>query len=212
VTTASTDSGGVILSPGDAATPEDLAAAQARQELLKTGLQNVRKAAESWRTGLVALLALIGTVSVVKGRESFTDLASPGPLLVGACLALALTAAAIGSYRTMRAAFGEPRQRETAGILYWDQQDATDAVSQLNAGKWDFFLALPALALAMALTWYAPESPPSPLALVRVDDGGTVVCGKLVRGTALGITVESDGSSKLVRFSNLRSLALTEEC
>jgi hypothetical protein len=207
-----TSGGGVVLTPGSASTPADLAAAQAQQALVDSSLEKVRKAADSWRTGLLAVLALIGTLSVVKGRENFVDLAAPAPLLIGMCLGLALLAAAIGSYRAMRAAYGEPRQRRSSGVLLWDHQDATDAVRHLNAAKWDFFIALPAVALAVALAWYAPKAAGNPLALVRADDAGSPVCGELVSAGPLGITIKEDGSPKLIAFNDLRSLALTEDC
>ncbi len=37
-------------------------------------LDDVRKAAESWRNGLAGLLALITTVSVVKGRSTLAEI------------------------------------------------------------------------------------------------------------------------------------------
>lgn len=203
---------GVVLRPGGTATPDDLASALAIQDDLQHGLERVRKAADSWRTGLLAVLALIGTVTVVKGRESFASLAPVAQVLVGAALLLALLAGAVGSYRAMRAAFGEPGIRKTQGVLLWDQKDAADAVHQLRAAKWDFFLALPYLALAIALTWYGPEAAADPLALVRADRAGTHVCGLLVRGDQTGITINEDGSEKLIPFSELRSLTLAKQC
>src|SRR4051812_24574758 len=88
-------------------TPGSRSDAEARQEQLRTGLDSARRWAGAWRTGLAGLLALITTVSVVKGRDTITDLDRPYRYIVGMLLLSALVAAVAGALWAMRAAYGD---------------------------------------------------------------------------------------------------------
>src|ERR1700752_34869 len=92
-----------VLSPGQR--PPSRREAEEIQELLRTELDRVRKSSESWRTGLAALLTLITTVSIVKGRDTIVKLSSGSQKAIGILLLPALIAGSWGAFRAMRAAF-----------------------------------------------------------------------------------------------------------
>lgn len=197
------------LEPAPAPSPGALRSAERVQALIGTQLADVRKAADSWRTGLLGLLALIATVSVVKGRESFQDLAFPGPEVIGLALAAALALAAYGSLQAMKAAYGDPKARKTDGILTWDYQDSEAAVGSLRNARWAIVLSLLALAVSVALTWYWPTEAAT---RVRADFGSTKVCGTLVRADSQTVVIKEDGSEKSNPTTGLLSLATVDKC
>lgn len=197
------------LRQGPVPTPQALDQAQRIQALIASQLADVRKAADSWRTGLLAMLALLGTIVVVKGRESFENLTSPAPYVIGALLGLALLAAIYGSLQAMRAAYGDPKPRVTSGVLTWDYQDSAKAVDALRAARRAFVGSLLLAAAAIALTWYWPSEMKSK---VRADFAGTPVCGTLVSADATTIVIKEDGSEKSNPASGLRSLVVVAAC
>jgi hypothetical protein len=201
--------GGAILRLGPVPSPDARAAAERAEEAVSSQLANVRKAAESWRTGLLALLGLITTVAVVKGRDSFADLDPLGQVLIGAALALALALAAIGSLKAMTAAYGDPRPRQTQGILTWDYQDSKDAVNDLKWARRLLVAALVFVAIAVGLTWYWPGTKTTN---IRADFGAQSVCGTLVRANGQQIVIKEDGSEKPFQTAALSSLAIVDKC
>ncbi len=203
-----TDQG--VLTPGPIPSPSSLSAAQRAQELVASQLTGVRKAADSWRTGLLAVLGLVTTILVVKGRDSFKDLDSIAQYLIGGALGIALLLAAIGSWQAMRAAYGDPRPRTTDGVLTWDYQDSAAAVVSLGWARRLLFGALLFIAVAVGLTWYWPAAASQPK--VRADFGGDVACGTLVRADAHDIVITEDGSDKSYPITSLTSLKIGVTC
>lgn len=197
------------LVPGPVPSPAARDAAERAQELVASQLADVRKAAENWRTGLLAVLGLTTTVLVVKGRDSFEDLDLLAQVLIGIALLAALIFAAVGSWQSMRAAYGDPKARVTDGILTWDYQDSADAVVSLKWARRLFFAALFCITIAVGLTWYWPASSSTK---VRADFGADKVCGTLVRADAQAIVIKEDGSEKSNPTTQLTSLAVVAGC
>ena len=125
--------------------------------LYQTELERVSKSAESWRTGLAGLLALIATVSVVSGRTSIEDLAPRVAWGVGVLIAAALFAAALGALLAMLAAYGLPQMKEAVDLLDWRRRAAKKAALNLQIAIFLSFATLVLLSFAVGLTWYGPE-------------------------------------------------------
>jgi hypothetical protein len=202
----------VVLKPASPATAAGAAAEKLAQEISGSELANVRKAADNWRTGLIAMLGLVTTVLVVKGRESFADLSLPGQLIIGTSLIIAIVLAAVGSWQAMRAAYGDPKPRQTAdNILTWDRQDALATVESLKLARRLFFGALAAILVAVIATWFWPTEE---AAKVRADFGSVKVCGKLVgvSGDGLQLIIKEDGTDKSNPIAAMKSLAIVKAC
>ena len=197
------------LVPGPSPSPRARDASERAQELVASQLADVRNAAESWRTGLLAVLGLTTTILVVKGRDSFKDLDLVPQALIGLALLLALIFAAVGSWQSMRAAYGDPKPRTTAGILTWDYQDSAAAVSSLKWARRLLFGSLFWIVVAVALTWYWPVSANTK---IRADFGADTVCGTLQRADGQTIVIKEDGSEKSNPTSQLTSLAVVTAC
>jgi hypothetical protein len=102
------------IAPGPAATRLGVEQEHLLHERRATELDAVRKAAENWRTGLGALLALLVAVYFLKGKESIDDISSEGARRWLAALLLgAGGCAVVGAYRAVRAAYGLPSDEYT---------------------------------------------------------------------------------------------------
>jgi hypothetical protein len=71
-------------------TPLSIAEDQAFSTLVSTQLDSVRKTAENWRNGLVAMAGLIAAFSIIKGPSDVADLTHGVAYGVGILLILAL--------------------------------------------------------------------------------------------------------------------------
>jgi hypothetical protein len=197
-----------------------------------TQLADVRKAAESWRTGLAGFLAILVAVFFVKGKDSFDDIVGDGwKISLAALLLTAGVLALYGAYRALRAAYGTPRdeylgevsrlfrhlQPTTPRDIYtygtvsaWHYASARTAVGDLRQAKVATVGAMIAFGAAAAITWFAPGPSPSALAKViyRARAGRVTTCGKLVesRNGRLGI----EPASGLVRTPPLRTVESIE--
>lgn len=198
----------VRLSPG--VVPADIDRAEELQELRRTELERVRKTAENWRTGLAGLLALIATVTVVKGRDTITDLASWAKVAVGIALLVALICAAVGGYLALRAAYGWPEQAPTSEQRKWRYQRSLEAVRDLRRARNLTAATLVFLVAAIGLTWYSPTDPP---AFVSASYGDQEACGELVRSDDAELTLEIDRyNTEAIPLDQLTELSVVEAC
>jgi hypothetical protein len=170
-----------------------------------TQLADVRKAAESWRTGLAGFLAILVAVFFVKGKDSFSDI--DGAWWKRALAALLLAAgllALYGAYRALRAAYGTPRDEYLGEIpplfrlLYpttprdiykygtvsaWRHASAQTAVGDLRQAKLATVLSLVAFGAAATITWFAPGPAAPAFVAVSYHESGTAkkACGKVLK-------------------------------
>jgi hypothetical protein len=96
----------VKLAAGCPATGADLQELHDLETLDESELARVRAAADKWKTGLAALLGLVATVSVVKGRDSFKTLDVVTQHRIIILVGVALLFAASAALLAMRAANG----------------------------------------------------------------------------------------------------------
>jgi hypothetical protein len=90
--------------PTESAMAEDVA----WSSLVSTQLEDVRKTAENWRNGLLAIVATIAGFSVIKGPADITSLDRPFGYAVGWLLLVALTSGLFGAWSALGAAYGRP--------------------------------------------------------------------------------------------------------
>lgn len=148
-------------------------------EMLKNQLSDTRKAAENWRNGLIAIVGLVATVTIVKGPSEISGLVKPAAYAVGIFLVFALVSAVAGAWASLRAAYGEPEviSREEldshGGIVGLRFNLAKVAIRDLHVAQWTTLATVVFLVLAIGITWYGPR-PSSP---VLVTYGASSVCG-----------------------------------
>jgi hypothetical protein len=195
-------------SPLDVQEERELGAATATQ------LADVRKAAESWRTGLAGFLAILVAVFFIKGKDSFDDISGTGWRTALAVLLLVSAAFALyGAYRALRAAYGTPRDEyvgevpllfrhlhpTTARYIYdygtvsaWHYAAARIAVNDLRRAKVATIGSLITFAAAASITWFAPGPSAPGFAEVTYRTHGTTatICGKSIESRAGTLTVE----------------------
>jgi ribosomal protein S27AE len=191
------------------------------QELQRTELERVRKAAENWRTGLAGILALVTTVSIVKGKDTITGLASPHRIVLGIVLVITLGLAAIAALLALRAAYGSLEQTKLDRSLV--ALRAAEVRTALTYLKWTRGLTVAALVLlasSVGLLWYGKSAPKKPPALVQVvttvTSGGVTeegaFCGELVRFASNSLTIKTDTGDRRLDMGSVTSLILVEEC
>jgi hypothetical protein len=184
------------------------------QALRAQELDLVRAQAEKWRNGLASLLVLITAVSVVKGRESITELLPPVQVAVGVVLLLALILASVGAFLGMRAAYGLPKAGLVDATLEELLQHARARASRsVRDMRWALGLTFATLALlvvAIGLTWYGPTSPSGSAQLTTAD--GTTYCGRLSRADTGSLGLEINGLEITVPRSGARSLVAVSTC
>jgi hypothetical protein len=184
-------------------------------KLAETQLERVRKAAEGWRNGLAGLLGLIAIVSVVKGRDTITELPHATQVAVGVLLAAALLAASTGAFFALRAAYGPLTTHEFGPgerVLNYQYDLSVDAVRDI---KWKAvpltILTVLLLTVAITLTWYTPEDPPAFVLVTKSD--GTTVCGELTASGEYGLTItEANEMTSTVALSEFASLEVVDNC
>jgi hypothetical protein len=228
------------LSPADSTSRLELEEDKDLQHAAEGQLANVRKAAESWRNGLAALLGILTVVFFVKGKASFDDIDGSGWRgALGTTLVLAALLAINGAYRALRAAYGAPRDeyvgrasfrlaglprllRTTPGemdeygtLSAWRHAFAVQAVKDLWWAKASTVGSLILVTVAAVITWTAPGPPPPAFAKVTYTRAGQqhVVCGELKRGfDGKFVVKDADGKSTGVPFGELDALKIVAKC
>jgi hypothetical protein len=206
----------------------------------ETALTNIRKAAESWRTGLAGFLVLLLAVFFIRGKDRFEDIDGEGwRYLLAALLLGAAIAALYGSYRALRAAYGTPRDEylgEVKGVLQrlprqhwttprlidqygtlsaWRHAWARTAVADLRRAKVATIVSVVLVGGAAVVTWFAPGPPPPALARVSYMVTGVPkeLCGSLVSSAGGSIQVrDQDGRSATVPLGDVVSLQIVTSC
>jgi hypothetical protein len=188
--------------------------AEELQELRRTELDRIRTAAEKWRNGLAALLALITTIGVVKGQDTIADLPRSAQVTVGALLAAALIAASTGAFLAMRAAYGLPRAEHLLGdpsdFDRYRWQETRRAVADVRIAIALTFLTLGLLTFAIGMTWYTPRIEAG---MVRVVSAAKApICGKLISANATSMTIEVQKIRETIPISSLHGFMIVRDC
>jgi hypothetical protein len=201
-----------------------------------TQLADVRKAAESWRTGLAGFLAILVAVFFIKGKDSFDDISGTSWKTTLAVLLLVSAALALfGAYRALRAAYGTPRDEylgevsplfrrlpsTTPRYIYdygtvsaWHHAASRTAVHDLRLAKGATIGSLLAFAAAASVTWFAPGPPAAFIkAAYRTPETTATLCGKSVASPVGTLTIKpSEGQAQRIQLAEVVSIKAVESC
>lgn len=208
-------------------TYEDKVWAKRAADLRLSEVERIQAAAEKWRTGLVALTALLTAVSVVKGPEKIADLSDTGRIVVVVLLTFALIALLIGSGSAMRAAFGYPPKDEltsSSTLKKWSGDEARTASRCLTAATVSFFVAVPLVFAATVVMWMDGEwfekaGKPAVTVLVERNDGLQPArpCGELATLSQAQLELKRPKGDPLkdnlvIPLGSVRSMAAVDVC
>lgn len=161
--------GNAVTRPLGAGNPDplDLKASDQLDSNEAGRLDLVRSRAEKWIGGISALSGLLGTVLVVKGGDTVTQILLGWRIAVAVMVALALVLLAFGTYLAYQAAFGNPsalaeiNRVPLAGLhdrlLQARSAAAAEALGSLATAIKAVFAAVAFIAVGVAITWFAPK-------------------------------------------------------
>ena len=197
---------------GSPATSQQRREAQELDKLDTSELDRVRAAADKWKTGLAGLLALIATVSVVKGRDSFKDLNLDRQHAIIVVVGIALALATIASLLAMRAAYG-PLERQSlgaGGLRALRRQEAANALSDLSLARTLTVFSLIALAAAVGMTWWGEEGKAGKISVTRGDE--SIVCGTLVDADGTKVRVKVADQTQAIPLGDVKQVEFVQKC
>jgi hypothetical protein len=207
--------------PAQPPTPGTIADRDRFEQLSDASLTNVQAAAEKWRTGLAAFVALVTGGLLIKGPESAQDLSTGWRLTLTLLGAAGLIAAIWGLWQALLAAAGTPRLLDYpsivttyGGIRQYEIKTAEHAASRL---AWARFLVVAALALLLAATiawWWAPKQQTKPKMFLSVEHAGNATCGKVVSGDSQHVRLRVAGRSRqtVIPFAEITNLYVVSNC
>jgi hypothetical protein len=155
-----------------------------KAQLLKFDqLEAARRQAESWRTGLTGVTALLGAILVVKGRDNVSTLAPPYPLLILLCFLAALVALVVATLAALRAASGVPGDEcllTAEDLEAWSKAETAEVYRWITIARRLTVGGLCLIAIGASVAWLAPANPADP-PLVRVDSPVGPICGRMTQ-------------------------------
>ncbi|MEV6482815.1 hypothetical protein [Streptomyces sp. NPDC051576] len=173
--------------------------AQRAQELRLEQLSTARKQAEAWRAGLAGMTALLGTILVVKGRETVGDLAPLARVTVAVLLAMTFGGLLAATILAVRATAGTPGAEillTGEGLREWTRSEVRAIARRIWCAALLTLGALSLLVTALGFTWFGPVSDPAK-SMVQVITQGDSVCGELVGTAGDDVIVKGDGLRKM---------------
>lgn len=220
--------------PGTAATrPASTAAAgrprpvsaadqDAFDALANESLPTVRSTAAAWRTGLTALIALVTTGIILKGRTDTTDLTFPWRIAVTLAIGVGLALAILGLWHALAAEVGARTRLHTldqiraryASVQAYQVGQAAAAGRRLQTARTLVAAALGLLLAGVLLTWWAPAAAVKPAAYLKVTRPGGLVCGILdsADGGIVRLTVAGTHEPVAIPLTAVTNLAITPSC
>jgi len=200
--------------------PRDIEDRGRLAEELKGSLDRIRKTAESWRTGMAGLTALVTATLLFKGRASITDYAEPVGYALGALVVLSLALAIASLWRFLMAANGRLAATSAQSILDAGGVDVrnihltTTALADLNVARGLGIASAALLGLALLLSWYGPaaESTAARVKLViAAEPPGTTelsLCGELKALDGKVVVLQVDGEPEPRRLKTERVVSM----
>ncbi|MFG1628977.1 hypothetical protein [Kribbella sp. NPDC049227] len=146
---------------------------------------NVRSAADKWIAGVTAIFSLFGLASLVTGKDALAGVPNWAKITIGVLLLIAIICAAIALVSTFRAAYGWPHSvnvstdRRLRDWFVKRLRTAADAADNLRLGVLLALTSLLAVVAAVAVLWFAPTKPPTPM-LKITSTNETVMCGEIL--------------------------------
>lgn len=168
--------------------------AELARELEFTQLDELRRQAEGWRTGLTGLTALLAVLVVLKGRDDLNGLPDTARLAASGLVAAAFLLLVAGSVLAVRAAHGRLGERTLlAGqaLRRWTEDEVRRVVRSLRWASVCCVLGVVCAAGAVVVAWVATESPKDHL--VRVGTTSGERCGEFLGSGRDGVSLRTGG-------------------
>jgi len=204
------------------ARPVSAADREAFDTLVKESLPAVRSMVAAWRTGLTALVTLVTTGIILKGRTDTTTLTPPWRIAVTLAIGAGLALAIVGLWHTLAAEVGartrlhtlDDIRRNYASVQAYQVGQAAAAGRRLQTARTLVAAALGLLLAGVLLTWWAPAAPATPAAYLRVSRSGGSICGTLesADGGILRLAVAGAHEPVAIPLTAITNLAVTPAC
>ncbi len=208
--------------PADRLGPVSTADREAFDALAKEALPAVRSMAAAWRTGLTALITLVTTGIILKGRTDTTNLTLPWRIAVTMAIGAGLALAIMGLWHALAAEVGARTRLHTlddirkkyASVQAYQVGQAAAAGRRLQTARILVAAALGLFLIGILLTWWAPAAPATPPAYLNVTRPGGTVCGTLnsADGGILRLTVTGAYQTVAISLTTVTNLAVTPTC
>jgi hypothetical protein len=202
--------------------PVSAADREAFEALANEALPAVRAMAAAWRTGLAALVTLVTTGIILKGRTDTTSLALPWRIAVTLAVGAGLALAILGLWHALAAEAGARARLHTlddiraryASVQAYQVGQAAAAGRRLQTARIVVAAALGLLLAGVLFTWWAPAAPASPPAYLKVTYPGGTVCGTLdsADGGVVRLTVAGAHQPAAIPLATITNLAVTPTC
>lgn len=222
-----TASGTATTRPGSATPagrPRPVSAAdrEAFDALAKEALPAVRSMAAAWRTGLTALITLVTTGIILKGRTDAVNLAIPWRIAVTLAIGAGLALAVVGLWQALAAEVGarirlhtlEDIRARYASVQAYQVGQAAAAGRSLQRARILVAAALGLILAGVLLTWWAPAAPARPPAFFKVTRSTGTVCGTLdsADGGILLLTVAGKHEPVAISLTTVTNMTITRAC
>ena len=185
------------------------------QDLKFSQLDTARKQADTWRTGLATLTALLTGVLVVKGRNDASELTRPFQILVAALLGMALILLLWATMWLSRALAGPPGGKillTGENLADWTQGEVRKISSALRWAPPLAAVSVIAVAVAVALTWFGP-APGTTTPLIQVTEStGQQPCGALLGASKHQLILRSTAGPILISLSAVDAITPVIVC
>ncbi|WP_030560371.1 hypothetical protein [Streptomyces aureocirculatus] len=171
--------------------------AELARELEFTQLDELRRQAEGWRTGLTGLTALLAVLAVLKGRDDLNGLPDAARRTALGLIAAAFLLLLAGSVLAVRAAHGRLGERTLlAGqaLRRWTEDEVVRVTEALRRASVCCVLGVACAAGAVGLAWATAESPGD--GLVRVSTTSGERCGEFLGSGRGGVSLRAEGTGK----------------
>jgi hypothetical protein len=202
--------------------PISAADREAFDALAKEALPTVRSMAAAWRTGLTALITLVTTGIILKGRTDTTNLSFPWRIAVTLAIGAGLALAILGLWHALAAEVGARTRVHTlegiraryASVQAYQVGEAAAAGLRLQSARILVAAALGLLLTGVLLTWWAPAAPANPPAYLKITRPGGTVCGTLqsADGGTLRLTVAGAHAPVIIPLTTVTNLSITPSC
>ncbi|MFC8514455.1 hypothetical protein [Streptomyces sp. NPDC057257] len=209
--------------PTTAPSAFDLAERDAFAEMSASSLDAVRAAAETWRNGLTAFLALVTTGVVIKGRDTTSALTVGWKAALTVLVGGGLLAAVAGLWQALAAQAGTRPRATTLSAVHARHHSvaaykvalAAEAARRLGRAQYLVALALALLLAGTVVTWWAPaeEAKEKPVYLKVAHLGGPS-CGTLRSADGGKIRLRSPGRHEpvVIPLNQVTAMTVVRAC
>lgn len=204
----------VTVRPLPAPTATDRLEAARTQSEMEAEPVRMQKAAENWRTGLAAVLALTLATTAMSSRSDLAELQPEWRAAVIGCALLSVAVGIVGLDRLLRAAYGSPRwERRTSAVPadIADREELRLAARRLRHGRRLSYVAVAFLLAGLSLQRTAPGEEAEPRVAI-VDRDGHGLCGRVVSTGNGVVEIEAAGVRSSETIAELRSIKPVATC